>query len=110
MGLFAGRHYRWMADQLQQLVLSEDELSECELEGNERLRDSIAEQLASAFKKDNPLFDRQRFLNAAKPGANVNAVTHFFPSSGSKTPKAKRQRRLPQRIASVVRLDVVRAA
>ena len=85
MARFCKKHYEMIAQAIQDLCLSDDELDECGLAEVEQLRQSIAGEFAAMFKADSGLFQRDRFLNACKPGANVRAVTHFFPSCGQAT-------------------------
>lgn len=54
--MFQKRHYQKVAQLLQQ----EPQLT--------------AEILAQMFAQDNPKFDRQRFITACQPGANVKAM------------------------------------
>jgi len=70
---FHKRHYQKIAEVIQGLVLSDDEHDACELQGIERLRQSIASAFADMFKADNAAFQHGRFMGACEPGANVKA-------------------------------------
>jgi hypothetical protein len=71
--IFAKRHYERLAQVVQGLVLSHDELSEVELDELAYTRHDIADAFANMLEKDNPRFDRRRFVQACVPGNNVKA-------------------------------------
>jgi tetrahydrodipicolinate N-succinyltransferase len=70
---FARRQYEAIAQLIQEVVLSDDELNEEELVEVERRRRAIASQFADLFAGDNGQFQRERFIRACEPGANVRA-------------------------------------
>jgi hypothetical protein len=70
---FAKRHYEALAQVIQGLALSNNELSNEELEELISVRQGIAGDFANMLGKDNPRFDRERFIRACVPGANVRA-------------------------------------
>jgi hypothetical protein len=72
---FAKRHYEAIATVIQNLVLSDDELSGDELCELQRRRQCIAYEFADMFSRDNGQFKRDRFMYACQPGANVRART-----------------------------------
>jgi hypothetical protein len=72
---FAKRHHEVIAQVIQGLALSNNELSRDELDELIEVRRSIAGDFANMLGKDNPRFDRQRFIRACVPGANVRART-----------------------------------
>ena len=73
--IFAKRHYERLASVIQGLVLSHSELSDDELGELIEIRRGIAAEFAEMLGKDNPRFDRDRFIRACVPGANVRART-----------------------------------
>jgi hypothetical protein len=70
---FAKRHYEAIATVIQNLVLSDDELSGDELCELQRRRECIAYEFADMFASDNGQFQRDLFICACVPGANVRA-------------------------------------
>ena len=70
---FERRHYEALATVIQGLVLSHDELSEVELDELAYTRHDIADAFANMLERDNPRFDRKRFVAGCNPGANVKA-------------------------------------
>jgi hypothetical protein len=54
-------------------VLSQNELTQSELDELIEVRHNIIGDFVDMFEKDNPRFDRQRFINACQVGANVKA-------------------------------------
>jgi len=70
---FHKRHYQAIAEVIQNLVLSDDELNASGLAEVERVRQAIASDFATMLKADNGAFQRGRFMGACEPGANVRA-------------------------------------
>ena len=70
---FAKRHYEAIALVIQNLVYSDDELTDEELCELQRRRECIAYEFADMFARDNGEFKRDRFICACVPGANVRA-------------------------------------
>jgi hypothetical protein len=70
---FHKKHYECIAQVVQDLCLSHDELNECQLQDIEHLRQSIASEFATMLKADSAAFQRERFLRACQPGSNVRA-------------------------------------
>ena len=70
---FHKRHYQAIAEVIQNLAVSDDELDAAGLAEVERLRQSIATAFADMFKADNAAFQHGRFMGACEPGANVKA-------------------------------------
>jgi len=68
---FAKRHYEAIALVIQHLVLSDDEHSDEELVELEARRQAIAREFADLFAGDSGQFQRERFIRACEPGANV---------------------------------------
>jgi hypothetical protein len=58
---------------IQRLVLSDDEHSDEELAELEARRQAIADEFADLFASDSGGFQRERFIRACVPGANVRA-------------------------------------
>jgi hypothetical protein len=83
---FNRRHYEALAQVIQGLALSHNELSNEELDELVSVRQGIAGDFADMLGRDNPRFDRERFIRACVPGANVRARTatkgngHMIPS------------------------------
>jgi hypothetical protein len=72
---FAKRHYEALAQVIQSLALSHNELSNDELDELVSVRQGIANDFANMLAKDNPRFDRARFIQACIPGNNVRVAT-----------------------------------
>ena len=70
---FNRRHYEALATVIQGLALSHNELSNDELDELVNVRQGIASDFANMLGKDNPRFDRARFIRACIPGNNVRA-------------------------------------
>jgi hypothetical protein len=84
--LFSRRHYEAIAKRIQTLVLSQNELSQDELDELIEVRHHIVADFVDMFEKDNPRFDRDRFIGACLPGANVRARTVKAKGNGQALP------------------------
>jgi hypothetical protein len=80
---FYKRQYEAIAQVIQGLVLSHNELSEDELDELISIRHSIAGEFADMLGRDDPRFDRDRFIHACVPGANVRARTAHIKAQGN---------------------------
>ena len=84
--IFAKRHYKRLAQVVQGVVLSHDESSECALSELVSIRRGIAGEFAAMLGRDNPRFDRERFIAACAPGANVRARTANIKAQNGQLP------------------------
>lgn len=70
MTKFAKRHYEAIA-----LVMQSTYSDDAGDGGGADVWSTIVDAFADAFSRDNQRFQRQRFINACEPGANVRART-----------------------------------
>jgi hypothetical protein len=66
--MFTKRHYEAVAETIQQIPTAGDKLDSLR-------REVVANLFVATFARDNGNFQRDRFLRACKPGANVRART-----------------------------------
>lgn len=66
--MFAKRHYEAIATAMQEAIKF-DATSSTEVAAMYK----VTNALADTFKRDNGAFDRERFIRACQPGANVRA-------------------------------------
>jgi len=71
---------------VQGLVLSHNELNGDELSELVSIRQAIASGFADMLGRDNPRFDRERFITACTPGANVRARTANIKAQNGQLP------------------------
>ena len=69
--MFQQRHFEVIAQAIQDEKRSYQHLVPASAEHYTNTLQSFAESLATLFARDNPRFDRDRFLRACQVGANV---------------------------------------
>lgn len=65
--MFAKRHYEAIAEAIQETIRG------CNSSDQVAIAWRTAGEIARVFSRDNGRFDRERFLRACEPGANVRA-------------------------------------
>ena len=74
MSIFAKRHYEAIALVMQEAIREINFAGD--LDGSaQQMWNSVCDELADTFKRDNGNFDRARFKHACLPGSNVRAKT-----------------------------------
>lgn len=75
--MFSRRHFRVIAEIIANLVISNDEHSEDELQDVEGIRQAIAMQFADQLGRHSASFNRVKFLAACRPAVSKVVLTTF---------------------------------